>query len=70
MEFPVPDLRKAGEGFSNPTFEESAEEPGMEIFITLEGQSGEFTWEEDEEAREAWDAAMLEDENESTEVTA
>ena len=42
----------------------------MEIFITFAGHNGKFTWEEDQEAREAWDAAMLEDEDESTEVTA
>jgi hypothetical protein len=42
----------------------------MEIFITFAGCNGEFTCEEDQEARDAWDAATLEHENESTEVTA
>jgi hypothetical protein len=62
--------RKAGGDFPTLNFEGAAEEPGMEIFITFEGRKGKFTWGEDQEAREAWDAAMLEDENESTEVTA
>ena len=70
MELPVSDRRKAGGGFSTLSFEGSAEEPNMEIFITFEGRNGNFTWEEDQEARKAWDAAMLEDEDESTEVTA
>jgi hypothetical protein len=42
----------------------------MEIFITFEGRNGKFTWDEDQEAREGWDAAMLEHENESIELTA
>jgi hypothetical protein len=42
----------------------------MEIFITFAGHNGKFTWEEDQEAREVWAAAMLEHENECAEVTA
>jgi hypothetical protein len=70
MELPVSDRRKAGGGFSTLSFEGSAEEPNMEIFITFEGRNGKFTWDEDQEAREGWDAAMLEHENESIELTA
>jgi hypothetical protein len=68
--FSFPIFEKLVRDFPTLTFEGSAEEPGMEIFMTFEGRNGNFTWEEDEEAREAWDAAMLADENESTEVTA
>jgi hypothetical protein len=68
--FPFPIFEKLVAAFPALDFEGSAEEPNMEIFITFEGRNGKFSWEEDQEAREAWDAAMLEDENESTEVTA
>ena len=68
--FPFPMFEKLVGDFPTLNFEGSAEEPNMEIFITFEGRNGKFTWDEDQEAREAWDAAMLEHENESTEVTA
>jgi hypothetical protein len=68
--FPFPIFEKLVAAFPTLDFEGSAEEPNMEIFITFEGRNGKFTWEEDQEARDAWDAALLEDENESTEVTA
>jgi hypothetical protein len=41
----------------------------MEFYITFEGRSGEFTCEEDDDAREAA-AAELEEEDESSELTA
>jgi hypothetical protein len=68
--FPLPIFEKLVGDFQTLTFEGSAEEPGMQIFITFVGRNGKFTCEEDQEAREAWDAAMLEDEDESTELTA
>jgi hypothetical protein len=68
--FPFPIFEKLVEDFPSLNFEGSAKEPGMEIFITFEGHNGKFTWEEDQEAEEAWAAAMLEYEDESTEVTA
>ena len=67
--FPFPIFEKLVGDFPTLNFEGSAEEPNMEIFITFAGHNGKFAWEEDQEAREAWDAAMLEHENESTEVT-
>jgi hypothetical protein len=68
--FPFPIFERLVGDFPTLNFEGSAEEPGMDIFITFEGRNGKFTWEEDQEAREAWDAAMLEDEDERAEVIA
>ena len=52
------------------TFEGLAEEPNMELYIRFAGHNGDFTWEEVQEACEAADVAFLEEENESTALTA
>lgn len=67
--FPLPIFKKLVVDFPTLTFEGSAEEPNMEIFIRFEARSGEFAWEEDREAREAA-AAALEEEKDRLEVTA
>jgi hypothetical protein len=50
--------------------EGSAYEPNCEFYIKFEGRNGQFTCEDDEDARKAAALAELEDENESVEVTA
>jgi hypothetical protein len=67
--FPFPIFRKLVAEFPTLVIEGSAEEPNMEIYITFEGRNGEFTWQDDDEAREAA-AAELEEQQESLQVTA
>jgi hypothetical protein len=67
--FPFPIFEKMVAEFPMLVFEGSAEEPNMEIFISFEGNNGEFVWEDDEEAR-AKAAAAYAEEDESTEVAA
>jgi hypothetical protein len=50
-------------------FEGSAYEPNCEFYIKFEGRNGEFTCEDDDEARKAA-AAEYEEEDQSAEVTA
>src|SRR5260370_15420717 len=66
--FPLPIFQKLAGEFPTLNFEGSADEPNMEIFITFEGDNGEFTWGEGQDRRGTWAAAMLEDEHKSTEV--
>ena len=66
--FPFPIFEKVVAAFPQLLFEGSAYEPNCDFFITFEGRSGEFTCEDDDDARKA-DAAF-EDEGESLEVTA
>jgi hypothetical protein len=67
--FPFRIFEKLVADFPTLDFEGSAEEPNMDIFISFEGRNGEFTCEDDNDARQAA-AAMFEDQDESTEVTA
>ena len=68
--FPFPIVEQLVGDFLTLIFEGSAEEPRLELFISFEGHDGKFTWEEDEDAREMWAAAVLEEEDEGTELTA
>jgi len=56
--FPFPIFEKLVADFPTLTFEGSAAEPNMEIFIRFEARNGEFAWEEDQEARDASAAAF------------
>ena len=55
--------------FPTLVLEGSAYEPNVDFYITFEGRNGEFTCEDDDEAR-AEVAAAYEEEDESVEVTA
>jgi hypothetical protein len=68
-DFPFPIFKKLVAEFPTLTFEGSAQEPNMEIFVRFEGRNGELACEDDEEAR-AKAAAAYEEEDESAEVTA
>jgi Ferredoxin-like domain in Api92-like protein len=67
--FPFPLFEKLVVDFPTLVFEGTAYEPGVDFYITFEGRNGEFTCEDDEEARlEA--AAAYAEEDESLEATA
>jgi hypothetical protein len=68
-DFPFPIFEKLVTDFPTLDFEGSAYEPNTEFYINFEGRNGEFTCEEDDDAREAV-AAELEEEDESLELTA
>ncbi len=66
--FPFPILENLVAAFPQLLFEGSAYEPNFDFFIKFEGRSGEFTCEDDDDARKA--NAVFEDEDQSLEVTA
>ena len=66
--FPFPIFEKLVAAFPQLFFEGSAYEPNFDFFIKFEGRSGDFTCEDDDDARKA--NAVFEDEDESLEVTA
>jgi hypothetical protein len=68
--FPFPIFEKLLAAFPQMVLEGSAYEPNCEFYIKFEGRNGQFTCEDDEDARKAAALAELEDENESVEVTA
>lgn len=67
--FPGPIFHKLVTEFPTLAFQGSAYEPNFDFYIKFEGRNGEFSCEDDEDAR-AEAAAAYEEEGESVEVTA
>ena len=68
-DFPFPIFQKLVAEFPTLTFEGSAQEPNMEMFIRFEGRNDELTYDDDEDAR-AEAAAAYAEEDEGPKVTA